>query len=660
MARSLPQSILDALAAPGARPSLMLTSTDLMLRLTRLAATGQAAARTAALLTSAGTILRAACIQAGSPGAITLYRIPNPGTAAQWQAAGTTLAGDAMSSAGVTLAQTGATIRCLWIRNSDGTTVYKDSIDDGQSWGAEQVAVATPNAGDVCTGIAAPTIADVLATWYTFAQAANYITRAQQSGGWSYTSTNTGPSAPVWGAVRGLGADGALPTRVIVGGVQMRTQQTGIAAAAATLAGSTWSAWRQIQPMDTATNGLGHAYPTVHYNAGDGSYYAGINLQDDGSVSGTAQNRLSIWRSSDGVSWTLLQTIGNVISYEGHILWAGGSLYVFDNASVYLAPAALGPVDLSADLLSIEIEEAADEPARLTVILANQDSQYTAIPQLRDNARFILSLGYNGSVVATHIAYIDALEYSSGPHQQRLTIHGRDLLKYLDVICSVFTTFSGQTVAQIATAIGTLANVPLAALPATGQFGQTVPCFTILPGESWLQALRRLGNIYDFSITADGPAGVVKLTERAAGDAASYAYDQHALGISWQRSSDQPNIVRVVGASAGSANVFAEAIDTANLLTSGAHRYRHIVDRLCDSSAKCLLKAQLALRDDQTRSQSGALTVSLNPMHELLDVIVLTDARVGLNAQHARIHAISTSIDWANGAWTQELTLRLP
>jgi hypothetical protein len=411
--------------------------------------------------------------------------------------------------------------------------------------------------------------------------------------------------------------------------------------------------------MDTSSNGLSHPYPTVHFDSPSALYYATITLVDDGSVSGTAQQRTTVWSSPDALSWSLVQSLFGSFQYEVHTFFIAGVQYVFDAQNVYNAPAAAAPLDMASDCLSIHITEKANTPTRFEIVLANDQGQYLGQAQLKDNASVAISLGYNADTIQTHTCYIDDVMYTSAGTRALCTIRGRCLLKFLDLPATVYTPFTGQTISAIASGLLRAANVKAGTFAATPQFSQTIPSFAVVPGQTWLNALKRLSDVYQFDFWTSTPP-TVKIAERIIGDASTWSYGQEHLGLAWQTSADQPNVIRVVGAPSGTTNVFAEAIDQANVHASGAHRYRHIVDRMLDTSAKCLLKAQLALRDDQTQAQTGTVTVSINPRHELMDVVDITDARANLGAKKARINEIRTMIDWQSGEWQQQLGLELP
>ena len=658
MARTLPIGMAANITSSGAQPSITVSCQDLQRRLTLLTATGFATARTSAIYTTGGSILRAAVGQAADPNTITLYRITSPGTAAQWTAAGSSVATTAMASAGCCLVQTGATIRLFYVNSASKSLVYRDSTNDGVTWGAETVAQTEPPSVSVCTGIAAATTTDVFAAWYLLPQAASIIYRTTNSGAWSPWS-NVGPSSPTWGGIRGLQVDATNATRVFVAGVQMRAQQSGFAGSSTTFNGTTWTPFVAQQPMDTPDNGLTNAYPAIHYSSGEALYYAAFNLQDSGSVSTTAQNRVTIWKSADGLTWTRVQTIGNSLSYEAHVLVISGVTYIFDNQTIYSYPGPPAALDPSLDVLAIYLHEGLDEHTAAGIVLSNDANQYNGQPNLKDNAHLQLSLGYDGQVLLTHDLYVDAILYEATAERQTCTITARGVTKFLDQIATNLSQWSSSTVGTISQALAAMPGVTLAALPGTSQFSQVVPSFTLKVGETHWNALKRLGSIYDFSTLATTPQAI-KIIERSSTDPSTWSYTTDLLAIAWQTNSDQPNVIRVVGASTSTTNVFAEVQDRANLLASGAHRYEVIVDRLCDTSAKCLLKAQLALHDDQSHASSGAATVTINPQLELGDVVTITDSRVGLTNQRARINRIITSIDFSSGQWQQQLGLELP
>ena len=319
--------------------------------------------------------------------------------------------------------------------------VYRDSTNDGFTWGAEQAGVTQDAVVNTCTGIAPRSTTDLLFASYAFPQAASLIYRSTFSAGSWSAIASVGPASPSWGAIRGLDCDNSKSPSVVIAGVKLRNFVCGISAAACTFDSTTWSPWSVIAPMDTGDNGLSYPNPAVHYNPADLSYYVAAIRHDDGSISGQAVDYATLYKSSDGITWQLVQSLTG-LQNESHGIFANSVFYAFDGAGVFNGPVPIAPSDLSGDLLSLQIHESSDASTRFTFRLANQNGKYNALPNLRDNAQLSLSLGYNGSSVLTHVAFIDALEYVCLPDSSELRVYARDLTKFLDQICTVPIHFS--------------------------------------------------------------------------------------------------------------------------------------------------------------------------------------------------------------------------
>jgi hypothetical protein len=179
------------------------------------------------------------------------------------------------------------------------------------------------------------------------------------------------------------------------------------------------------------------------------------------------------------------------------------------------------------------------------------------------------------------------------------------------------------------------------------------------PGDTWATALNRLGSIYGFT-TLDRGTPSVKIVEPLAADTPAWVYGQETLGLGWAQHADQSTLIRVIGQSSTTTPVFTDITDDSAILLSGGERYRHIVDRNLTTGAQARIRAGLALREEQQHAATGTLTVTLNPAHELLDVVTITDARLGLSGQHARIVGLDWLIDMGSGEWLQHLHIQLP
>jgi hypothetical protein len=119
-------------------------------------------------------------------------------------------------------------------------------------------------------------------------------------------------------------------------------------------------------------------------------------------------------------------------------------------------------------------------------------------------------------------------------------------------------------------------------------------------------------------------------------------------------------VIRVTGATSNETPVWSEVTDTADILLRGMERYRNVVDRILTTSAQCAIRAQQELRAEQRTKVHAALTVAINPAHQIGDVIDATDTGAGMSATHYRISAMQWLIDLTTGEWEQHLQLEAP
>ena len=655
MSRSLPAAITNALAAAGAQPSLSVQVQNLQTQFQLLATnSNNHPSITQALVTSAGTLLRFVTLTTGG---LYVNRITDPTSVAQWQAAAATVSLNARATAGCAPTQTGSTIRCFYYQNATDQIVYKDSTDDGVTWGAETATHAAPwPLPNLCYGLAAYDINNVFvasAAYSGFDVAAAILYQSTYTGGAWGAWASVGPPSPAWGQIRGItsyyGAN-------LLAGVQMRTLRTGCSVAN-TYVSTPWSAWSQILSMDNKNLGLTYQYPQASYNGTIVTLAA--MLQDDGSASGTAQTRTGVYQAGTDLQFHLVGIIGNTLQVNAAAVVLGGIIYVFDAQTVYAASPPPAAIDVSNDVLALRISEKPDTPQQITLVLANDAGQYNSVASLSPNATVTIALGYNGTTIATHTAYIDTLTRVATAENLTCEISGRSVSKFLEQVISRALIYSNQTIAQLVTAIFKATGLTLDPLPATSQFSQQLPCFMLQPGDTWATALNRLGNVYGFS-TLDRATPSVTIVEPQVSDASTWSYGQETLGLAWASHADQSTLIRVIGQSSTSTPAYSDLTDDTGILLSGGERYRHIVDRNLTTSAQARIRAQRALRMEQEASSTGTITVSLNPGHELLDVVTVTDARISLSGQRMRIHGIDWHIDMQTGEWLQHLHTQLP
>lgn len=677
MARALPAGLAAYITAGAHSPALSVTLQDgfVMPRPTFMgAANGASTGRSHAIVTAAGSILRAICTQSGDPAFIAVQRIASPTTPSQWQAAypaASNFGPVARQKAGVCLTQRSSDnlIFCFYQRPSDNTIVYRSSADDGQTWSAE-----TPTNGQIpaviavgffCYGIAADQAnpLNLFTTWANYdPYGAVGFFRTSDNGAWQ-PWVNDGPVLPAtFGVVRGIVTAGN--THDFLAGVQMRQFLSGISAATYHWSGSSFTPLVQFAAQDTGDTGLSIPYPSISF---DGNYYwYAITHLDDGSVSGTPQSRTALFGYNAAIGSWQVASLGPAFSYNSNCLHSGGYLYLFDAVSCYQIPfgAALpGPTDVSDDVLEIRITDHLDDPSVVTLVLDNSTGTYNAMSNLQPDAAVHISLGYQGyPLVNTHTASIDQFTFEVAAAKSILVIQARTASRLLDYPSQKYYALANQTVQQIITQLFLLAyNTPFTLIPpAASQFSQTISCFVLNPGETYLAALKRLAAVFGFNFYDDQTNGV-SLYQPQSTDSPTWSYASEILGLTYGKSADQANWIRVIGANSGaaapsgSATVFADWFDQPNLNATGRYRFKQIADRMLTTSAQCLLRAQLDLAQEQRDALYAELAVALNPAHQLLDVISVTDPDIGLTPPNLRITSIDWLISLETGAFEQRL-----
>lgn len=657
--RTLSTTLQAAVKAQNQEPTLSVTLQDLATRWTTLAS-GLADGRFSLVTNQNGALACAALSQGADPNTISTWVVSNPTTAASWTSARTAITADAAASAGVSLCMLpNYTIRCHYQRTSDLAICLRDSTDNGVTFGAEQVLAAAPLAvGNLCYGICS----DGASVWAIFASYSNAACILYR---WTGTAwSNEGPASPTWGLMRGISCTnaGGSGYTYFACGVQTRAYQTGIALGFFyyNQSAGTYTGISTIVPLDTPSLGLSYAPPTIWYGS-DGLFYVATTLVDDGSLSGTAGNRTTIYRTTPtSYAFGPYAHLGQAFQYGCAALISGGQLVLAGAPSTVFSPAPAAATDLSNDVLALHLTDAPHTPSHATITLANDQGQYNSVLPLRADASLTISLGYGTETVTTHSLLIDSIHSSANADTQTVEITARDHLRDFTYHTGRILAYTNQTVSAILQSIVQQAGATLGTLPGTSQFSTAVPCFLIKPGDTWQQALDRLAAIYLFDAWCDSTPQI-RVVDRSPGDASTWTYStDQILALAYGQVGGQPNTIRVTGTTSGGQAVFADVVDSADLQSYGRQKLVLVVEKMCDTAAKCSLRANQELRDAKAARTSAQLTVPLNPAHELMDVITITDSALAITSQTLRIHAMTWHIDTETGTWDHILTCLQP
>lgn len=613
--RTLTPALQAAVAGGTAAPAVTLELLDLAPHYAAVFTNGPAGRHGAALAADG------AIVQAYHDGQHTIYarRVTDP--AAMAWGAWATVAANAASSAGVTVARLSDRLRLLWQDGASTAIQAADSFDDGVSWSA---AAPLFDPGATVSGLAADgAVQTIFVAYGAVGGSWRVAVWSLQGTTWTGTDWTNGDATVLAGVSAVRNGDGSYLVAV--------ARQPGATAGTALqvctyVPGTGWSAVGTVVPADLSA-GVAIADPRV--SVYDGRYHVAYVVADSGTVSGLVWSRAALAHSLDGIHWTDPLEDGNSYTHGAVPLKhaAGYVLAAPDTAA--LAPLYSGsPLqyrDCSADVSRLEVIQKDGEPGTLLVTLQNDAAQYSGLAALRPNAALRLSLGYAGAgTVPAYLFYIDDWSFLRAADENEVVITASDAAAWLDRQSRATLQYAGQTVEWLARETLARAGLLSITLPATAQFSQVVAAFTIPAGTTWRVALARLSLLYGFDAAAraqpDGSDAFVVIEKNPA-DAPVWSFGGEVEEVVLARSGDRANHVLVFGAPAASGPPVGEAWDWADVADTGQERYLHAVEPMITTRTGAGIRATLDLNGEARHGQSGSLATALHPGLELWDVV---------------------------------------
>ena len=582
--------------------------------------TGGPTGRHSAVLAADGAV-----VQAYHDGVQTVYarRVTDP-TATSW-GAWTVVAASAAPGAGVALARLSDRLRLFW-QSGAGTAIQaSDSFDNGASWGAP---VALFDPGTAVSGLAADWDAGTVFAAYSVAGGLWRVAVWSLHGAaWAAADWSNGDAA----AIVGLGAVRNADGSYLVAAAIQASAATGTALEVSAYAppGAPSAGWGALVAVAPADLGAGVATADPRLSVYDGRYHLAYAVADSGTTSGLVSARAALAHSFDGIHWTDPLEDANSYAHGAAPLKHGEGYLLAAPDTAALAPLYSGAPaqyrDCSADVSRLEVVQKDGDPARLVVTLQNDAAQYSGLTALRPNATLRLSLGYAGAgAVPAYLCYIDDWSFVRAADEHELVITASDAAAWLDRQSRTTLQYTGYTVDWLAREILARAGGLAVTLPATAQFSQVVPAFTIPAGTTWRDALARLSRLYGFDAAArtqqDGSDSFV-IIEKNAADAPVWSYGGEAEQMVLARSGDRANHILVFGAPAAGGPPVGEAWDWADVADCGQERYLHVVEPMITTRAGASIRATLDLNREVRLGHSGSLAVALHPGLELWDVV---------------------------------------
>jgi len=579
-------------------------------------------------------------------GQLYYQRVAAPGPGADFSS-WTALEGAA--EAGIALAAGGESVLLFYV-GSDGATIYlRESADSGQSLGPATALTTAPAA---VGWLAAALKAD--GTALLLYSVGGTVYRLKRSGG-VWGSPQAWPNSAA--SITGLACHYEGDFNIVVCG----SDAEGAAWVWTCIYGDGFSqaldTWSPLREMNRASPGAGMEFrapslsrpdvyrlffverytPSQPYSR---PYFSYMPVATD-----YADN---LWR--EPVPFDLASEYGLALVHDGSYAWLSSP------SGVWRAPLNPAPLDLSADVLELTMEEG-PFGGRAQVLLRNDDGRYLGPPApLRLGAEVKISPGYitaGGPQSSSGPAgWIVGYEYSSGG-RATLRLHLRDAWWLLEGWRArrQFAWAAGErNVFQLLAFILARAGLPLSALGATSpSLANLYPAFTIHPGERGDTALRRLLSLVPDVLLFRGYFGYVK--EPRADEASTYAYgtEHPILRGRYSFPIPQANRFQVFG-----QGLMVEAFDWADI--EGSYdRLRQAHDLNLTTEGQAQERAEAELRRAALGKAADEIAVPVNCGQELYDVVTITDPPAGL--QEARRRVLGLSLRFRPGQYQQELRL---
>jgi hypothetical protein len=430
-----------------------------------------------------------------------------------------------------------------------------------------------------------------------------------------------------------------------------------------TQAEGSWTTPAPVHPLDDPTLGISCPHPSLAY--WDGAFHAAATHYDSGAVTAAPAQHTELWTSPDFTHWHLEQLIA--ATFENGSLWnaVGAGWAVSDAGRVILSQGATGAVradvEVSDDVLRVEISEPRSDVAAGTITLSNDRGQYSwmegSAPSLSVGSKVGVSFGYADTNVLTHSLYIDSAKTIARGEdipiervELELSNRGQSLARQVPFERNHAGVTPGFLAASIAVGAGIK---PPTTTPGTPQFSQPLDTFAQPVGSLGRANISRLASVYGFEWYVD-EADTLQLAEPQPSDPVSFTYDGaagqlHSADFQTRR---RHNHVRVTGhTTAGTPAPFAEATDYADVQETGTLHYSHIADRLLTTPPQCRIRADLELRRAQRSALAGTVRIPLNPGHQVLDPITTIDETHA--SVTSRIHRLTWIADMTTGEFDQ-------
>jgi hypothetical protein len=589
---------------------------------------------------------------AGIPGRVYVSQVasPAPGSAfSSWSS----LDAGASYQGGVAMAVTATTLYAFVVDDDLVTLKVYTSANNGASWSGP---ATVSGAGGEKTHVAAAAAedGDIAVFW---AEADGVVYRSRWNG--SSWGTRTAWTLSAY-AITGLAAAYLLDWQVIVTGLEAATRAPKVWATrygdGVNLTIDTWSALREVTGAAEAS-GVSFAAPAVAWEDDAFRLFFVETYDGDEAYTRLQWSTLALlfdfneeqWR--EPAAFDFEGAHGVAVAISATRIWLVSSDGVWSSAL---------PAFAELDVTALVLEASVASDARGTRVELELDPSAWDEDLVQRGARLQLTPGYRTSENETPLAYgywVEAAQLVAGarPHVLVTARDGWWLLERWRARRQLVWAAGEKTVGQLLFFLTGRAGVEWTTNGSTSAALTTLqPAFTVHAGETGLTAVRRLLAMVEDVAWWDGPLLYTGLS--ADDDAATYelgAAGGHAV-VEARRGglALEVNLVRVAG-----LEVYGEAADRGDAEAQG-ERIATVIDVNLATGEECAARAAAVLR--KARLAAELAEVRLFGVHcgmELWDVVELTQAQLGLEAEPLRVNAYQWRYEPRRGRYDMQLTL---
>lgn len=370
----------------------------------------------------------------------------------------------------------------------------------------------------------------------------------------------------------------------------------------------------------------------------------------------------SLWR--EPVPFNLSSEYGLAIAHDGDYGWLSSP------AGVWRAKLTAESLDLTADVIGVR-QELGEAMGRLTVELRNDDGRYASPGQgdlaiLNFGCQLDFSPGYvtnAGSESSSGQTFsLEAYEHTSSGGKASLVLYAQDgwgeVGNWRARNQFRWNKVSDEmSVKEILAFVLARVGLKLEAKSQSAVITGFYPDFTVSPDNDGRAVVQKLLSFVPDVLFIEG--NKVYIINPLSSDSSVYSYgDGHQIWEGRYRLGAWGlNRVQVEGYEAGSGNLILAGSFAWDEIDRLYDRLRQIDDRNIGTVAEAQQRGQAYLRQAEIEAASGNILVPVNCGQQLYDVIDVTDARAGLDAEKKRVLGMVLVYNPQRGEYRQRLLL---